>query len=132
MTGAKRHRISKPPPGDEEATAWEMVWAGEGEAVAEVVAESLRHDGYRAVIRGSNPNRYTQGVFSPQAVWAVLVPIDDAPAARDLLTSRGEPGVTTPPDALAIGLHLHAFKLVSAVGLIALAAYVVTRLLAAT
>lgn len=132
MTSVKRRRTRKPPPGDDEATAWQMVWAGDGESLAEVIAGSLRQDGYRAVTRGSNPNRYAQGVFSPQAIWAVLVPADEAPAARDLLTSRGEPGAATPPDALPLRMHLDAFKLIAAVGLLALAAYLVTRILGAT
>lgn len=73
-----------------QASSWQPVWQGDGEAPAAIVADSLRGRGIDARPVGG---RQAAGGY-PHAwqrdTWAVIVRVKDAAAARDILDETGE------------------------------------------
>ncbi|MGK2965638.1 MAG: hypothetical protein ACSLFM_08515 [Tepidiformaceae bacterium] len=105
---------------------WEMVWSGEGEIDATVIAGSLQQDGYNAVPRGLNINRIAMSPVGLQQTWVVLVPAGEAPSARELLAARHEPGVAEAPLPHSASVQLVPLMLLAA-GIIALTAFALLR-----
>jgi len=68
---------------------WEPVWQGNGEAQAHIVAEGLGVRGIRARIQGARPIDGLPHAFQVNT-WAVVVPVQQAAEARDVLLDRGE------------------------------------------
>ena len=67
-----------------------MVWVGDGEISASVIAGSLEADGIRAVVEGFRPLPYSGMAAFGGGSWRVLVPGTRAEAARALLRESGE------------------------------------------
>lgn len=109
-----------------ERVDWEMVWSGEGEIGATIIADSLREDGYNAVPRGLNVRTIAFSPVGVQETWVVLVPASEAPSARELLAARHEPGVAEAPRAHSASVQLVPLILLAA-GILSVTAFVLLR-----
>ncbi|HET7737676.1 MAG TPA: hypothetical protein VFK32_03795 [Tepidiformaceae bacterium] len=105
---------------------WEMVWSGDGEIGATIVADSLRQDGYNAVSRGLDVRTIAFSPVGVQQTWVVLVPAGEAPSARELLSARHEPGVAEAPLPHSASVQLVPLILLAA-GILAVTTFVLLR-----
>ena len=101
-----------------ERPQWEVVWAGDGEVLASIVAGGLEADGFSTQTVGNHAAHGARGIVSPFGSWAVLVPSTVATEARVSLAASGDganvvrPGVAgTPADNLRIIVRLTLFAL---------------------
>lgn len=86
--------------------AWEVVWMGEGEVAAQIVAGRLEAEGLRTRIRGSSlPARWGGGPTAG-GDWAVAVPGASAAEARAILRERDDPNVFEGADHVAENVRL--------------------------
>ena len=67
-----------------------MVWAGDGEPVAAIVAGGLEAAGIATQVLGNHAAHGAGGAVRPFGSWAVLVPSSEALDARAVLVASGD------------------------------------------
>jgi hypothetical protein len=67
-----------------------VVWAGDGEALAAIVAGGLEARGFVTQIVGNHAGRFARGIVGPFDTWAVCVPSTMALDARTALDASGD------------------------------------------
>ena len=95
-----------------------VVWEGDSEMSASVIAGSLEADGIRAVIQGIRPLPYSGMTAFGAGTWSISVPSSKARQARTLLRESGEEsGIVS--GSLDLGQSHVATLKFAAVGLLA-------------
>ncbi|MCK9517894.1 MAG: hypothetical protein M0R74_02525 [Dehalococcoidia bacterium] len=104
-----------------------MVWRGDGEAQAEVVAGQLRARGIDALPTGIRPGSAEGALLIRSGTWAISVPARDAVAARRLLRQAGEGPLVIEGESPGKGLSRdqQATLVFAALGVLAVVAYLV-------
>ena len=74
---------------DRAGQGWEQVWQGESEAVANIVAGRLEAEGIAVRIEG-NSTPYRSDAFVMGGTWGIVVPVEQAAVARELLRANDE------------------------------------------
>lgn len=69
---------------------WEVVWVGDGETVAAIIAGSLEAEGINTRTAGSRVAARAGAGFSTFSTWSVLVRASQAEQAREHLRETGE------------------------------------------
>jgi hypothetical protein len=103
---------------------WQVIWRGDGEARAELVAGQLRSHGIDAIARGMSPGSVHGLPLYRANAWTVSVAEDDATEAQAVLRGTGEGRFLLEPEAAAdISSDQRATLVFAAIGVIAVLAF---------